>query len=106
MSGDKEVRAATSLAMVRDTIDDIDQQLVALLAERLSAIRRASELKDEPSDALVEWRVEEVAQNVRRRASQVGFDAEAAERIWRAMMQECIEFERRALASRRRSRGT
>jgi isochorismate pyruvate lyase len=104
MVGNKDVRAAPSLAMVRDTIDDIDQRLVALLAERLCAIRRASELKDEPSDALVEWRVEEVAANVRRRASQVGFDADAAERIWRAMMEECIAFERRALAARHRSR--
>lgn len=89
-----------SLDDVRARIDGIDEQLVALLADRLRAIRRASELKDDPSDALVEWRVEEVARRVRERAPQVGFDADAAERIWRAMMLECITFERRAIERR------
>ena len=95
-----------SLAEVRDTIDALDDQLVALLAERLAAIRRASELKGEPSDARVEWRVDEVANRVRLRAGEVGFDADAAERIWRGMMEECIAFETEAIAARRHSKAS
>jgi isochorismate pyruvate lyase len=89
-----------SLADVRETIDRIDDELVRLLTDRLFAIKKASELKSVPSDALVEWRVEEVARRVRDGAEKVGFDADSAERIWRAMMAECIEFERRAIGRR------
>jgi isochorismate pyruvate lyase len=91
-----------SLAEVRVAIDELDDQLVDLLARRLAAIRRASELKGNPSDARVEWRVDEVANRVRQRARAVGFDADAAERIWRGMMEECIAFESEAIAARRR----
>ena len=95
-----------SLAEVREAIDCLDDQLVGLLAERLAAIRRASELKGEPSNARVEWRVDEVANRVRRRAEAVGFDADAAERIWRSMMEECIAFETEAIAARRHSKAS
>lgn len=89
-----------TLGDVRAAIDRIDRELVALLADRLHAIRRASEIKAAPSDALVEWRVEEVAAAVRASAVEVGFDPGAADRIWRSMMRECIEFERQAIALR------
>jgi isochorismate pyruvate lyase len=92
--------ALETMADVRRAIDAVDDQLVALLARRLQAIRRASELKGHPDEALVEWRVEEVAARVRDGARSVGFDADAAERIWRAMMDECIAFERRRLSER------
>ena len=89
------------MAEVRAAIDRIDDELVGLLARRLNAIRCAAALKRNAEDALVEWRIEQVAERVRRRALDVGFDADAAERIWRAMMQECVAFERRAIAARR-----
>ena len=85
---------------VRARIDALDEQLVALLADRLGLIRRAAELKNAPQDARVPWRVEQVAANVRARAAAVGFDPDAAERIWRAMMEECIAFEERRLSAR------
>jgi isochorismate pyruvate lyase len=85
---------------VRAEIDAVDDALVALLARRLAAIRRASDLKSHPDEALVAWRVEQVAERVRDRAQAVGFDADAAERIWRAMMDECIAFERVRLSAR------
>lgn len=89
-----------TLGEVRRAIDAIDDRLVELLGQRFAAIRAASEIKDGPEQALVPWRVEEVAQRVRARASEMGFDADTAERIWRAMMQECIAFERERLADR------
>jgi isochorismate pyruvate lyase len=89
-----------TLSDVRATIDSIDEKLIQLLAARLEAVKRASELKGTPHEARVSWRVEEVAQRVRDAADKVGFDADVAERIWRAMMEECIAYERRALAER------
>ena len=89
-----------TLSEVRAAIDRIDEQLIELLAERLKAIKRASELKSAPHEARVTWRVEEVVRRVREAATEAGFDADIAERIWRAMMEECIAYERRALGER------
>jgi isochorismate pyruvate lyase len=89
-----------TMQAVRAEIDAIDDELVALLERRMRAIRRASELKQRPEDARVPWRVEEVAQRVREAAQRAGFDPDAAERIWRAMMEECIAFEQRRLDRR------
>ncbi len=63
-----------TLSEVRAAIDRIDEQLIELLAERLKAIKRASELKDAPHEARVTWRVEEVARRVREAAMGAGFD--------------------------------
>jgi isochorismate pyruvate lyase len=93
-----------TLSEVRAAIDRIDEQLIELLAARLKAVKRASELKGAPHEARVTWRVEEVAQRVREAAAAVGFDADVAERIWRTMMEECIAYERRALGERVASR--
>jgi isochorismate pyruvate lyase len=89
-----------TMADVRAAIDTLDDELVKLLGLRLAAIRRASELKEGIAQARVPWRVEEVAARVRERAADVGFDPDTAERIWRAMVEECIAFEERALAGR------
>jgi len=89
-----------TLSEVRAAIDRVDEQLIELLAERLKAVKRAAELKQAPHEALVTWRVEEVAQRVREAAMAAGFDPDVAERIWRAMMEECIAYERRALGER------
>jgi isochorismate pyruvate lyase len=93
-----------TLSEVRAAIDRIDELLIELLAERLKAIKRASELKSAPHEARVTWRVEEVVRRVREAATAVGFDADVAERIWRAMMEECIAYERRALGERATNR--
>jgi isochorismate pyruvate lyase len=89
-----------TLCEVRAAIDRIDDQLIELLAARLRAVKRASELKSAPQEARVTWRVEEVVRRVRDAAEGAGFDADVAERIWRAMMEECIAYERHALGER------
>lgn len=91
---------AAAMAQVRSAIDTLDAQLVALLAERLGWIRQAAQIKTAVDEARVPWRIEDVALKVRGHAERVGFDPDAAERIWRAMMEECIAFEERRLAAR------
>ncbi len=90
----------TDMASVRAEIDAIDVELVALLHRRFVAIRRAADLKEKPSDSLVPWRVEQVLDNIRNAAVRADFDVATAERIWRHMMSECIELERRLIAER------
>lgn len=92
------------MTAVRAEIDTIDAELVALLHRRFIAIRRAADLKEKPADSLVVWRVEQVLDNIRDAARRADFDVATAERIWRSMMTECIELERRLIAERTRSR--
>lgn len=96
----KDISKINDMTGVREGIDALDQQLVALLSERLALIRRASEIKTETAQARVPWRIEDVAQKVRAGAEANGFDADLAEKIWRQMMETCIEFEERRLSAR------
>ena len=89
-----------TLSEVRAAIDDIDEQLVRLLSARFRAVKRAAELKGAADEARVPWRIEEVAGRVRDAAAPNGFDPDVAERIWRAMMEECIAYEQCALGER------
>ena len=54
-----------TLSEVRAAIDEIDDQLIRLLAARFNEVKRAAELKDDPHEARVPWRVEEVTRRVR-----------------------------------------
>lgn len=92
--------APTSMSDIRSVIDGIDDKIVDLLAQRLAAIRAAARIKSAPTDARVPWRVEQVVSRVRSRAAGAGFDPDVAERIWRAMMEECIGYEERVLSGR------
>jgi isochorismate pyruvate lyase len=96
----RDVSKITDMAGVRAGIDALDQQLVALLSDRLALIRRASEIKTETAQARVPWRIEDVVQKVRAGAQANGFDADLAETIWRGMMESCIAFEERQLSAR------
>jgi chorismate mutase len=45
-----------------------------------------------------------VTRRVRDAAAIAGFDPDVAERIWRAMMEECIAYEQHAIGARTRHR--
>lgn len=92
--------ATASMDEVRAGIDAVDRQLVALLAERMHYIVEATRHKQGPEEALVLWRVEDVATKVRVRASEVGFDPDRAEALWRLIMAECIAFEEEFMKQR------
>ncbi|MFK7792147.1 MAG: GNAT family N-acetyltransferase [Devosiaceae bacterium] len=82
---------ATSMTDVRVGIDTLDPILVSLIAERFAFIDRAADLKPLLAmPARVENRVEEVVQNARMAASNIGFDADLTESLWRVMIDIAI----------------
>lgn len=88
----------TSMAEVRVAIDNLDQQLITLLAERATFIDRATELKQENGwPARIPDRVEEVVQNVMREAQGQGLDPALVERIWRHLIDWSIDREEAGL---------
>lgn len=89
-----------SLARVRSEIDEIDDELVAILARREQLVRRAGNLKSDESAVRAPERVEQVIAGVRRRARAHGADADIVERVYRTMIDCNIDLELRQLNAR------
>ena len=82
-----------SMEHVRAEIDHLDEQLIDLVAERFGYVDRAWQLKENPEDATVPWRINEVIKKVRARAEDRGIPPQLAEALWRQMIGWFIEYE-------------
>ena len=78
---------------VRAEIDALDEQLVDLIAERFGYVDRAWQLKKNPEEATVPWRINQVIERVRARAENKGIPPQLAEALWRQMIGWFIEYE-------------
>ena len=65
---------------VRAEIDRIDAALVDLIAERFGYVDRAWQLKMNPGEAHVPWRIQQVIDKVKARAKEKGLPPEARPR--------------------------
>lgn len=87
-----------TMAQLRVGIDDLDSQLIALLARRAAFIDRAAQLKPaENLPARIDSRVEQVVANVRDLAANHSFDPDLAEDLWRSIIEWSIAREERVL---------
>jgi isochorismate pyruvate lyase len=82
-----------SLADVRSRIDDLDTQLVALLAARQKLVEAAAGFKRDEHAVRAPDRVEQVVSAVRAKATTAGLDPTVAETVWRAMIAAFIDLE-------------
>ncbi|MDT8856846.1 chorismate mutase [Paracoccaceae bacterium Fryx2] len=84
----------TTMAELRAEIDRLDEELVALFAQRVGYIDRAVEIKTEVGlPARIGSRVEEVIANVRRHATSHGLPPDKLEKLWRKLVDWSIERE-------------
>ncbi len=90
-----------SMDHVRTEIDQLDEQLIDLVAERFGYVDRAWQLKNNPEDATVPWRINEVIEKVRARAEAKGIPPQLAEALWRQMIGWFIEYEMENLQKKR-----
>jgi isochorismate pyruvate lyase len=88
-----EPSGPTSLADVRARIDEIDTDLVRLLADRESLVRAAAAFKTDAAAVRAPDRVEQVISSVRDRAAAAGLSPTVAEAVWRAMIAAFIDLE-------------
>jgi isochorismate pyruvate lyase len=87
------------MAELRAGIDEIDSELVVLIAERARFIERAIVLKRRDGlPAYIPQRVEEVVANVRQSARRLGAPEHVVETLWRVMIDEFIAIESGRLA--------
>jgi len=85
--------ACSSLDEVRQHIDRLDRQLVALLAERGAYVAQAAGFKETAAEVPAPQRVARVIEKVRRHALAYGAEPAVVEATWRAMIGAFIEVE-------------
>jgi isochorismate pyruvate lyase len=85
------------MAQVREEIDRIDLALVDIIAERFAYVDRAWQLKTNPGEAYVPWRIQQVIDKVRARAKQKGLPPELTEALWRQMIGWFVQYEEEKL---------
>jgi len=96
------------MSQVRDEIDRIDAALVDLIAERFGYVERAWQLKKDPSEASVPWRIQQVIDKVKVQARQRGLPAEMIEMVgaqWRNMIGWFVQYEEEKLRKQEASSG-
>ena len=82
---------------VRTEIDRIDTALVTLIGERFGYVDRAWQLKDDPEEATVPWRIQQVIDRVRAKAEDEGVPPDLCEALWRQMIGWFIQYEEEKL---------
>ena len=81
-----------ALSNVRSVIDDIDRELIRLLAQRQILVEKAGRLKPKGDKATVQAsdRVAQVIANRRKEALELGLSPDVAESVCRSMIQAFI----------------
>lgn len=88
------------MSQVRSEIDRIDAALVGLIAERFGYVERAWQLKKDPSEAHVPWRIQQVIDKVKDAAREKGLPPEMIEMVgaqWRNMIGWFVQYEEEKL---------
>jgi len=85
------------MSEVRAEIDRIDAELVDLIAERFAYVDRAWQLKADPGEAHVPWRIQQVIDKVKERAKSKGLPPVLTEALWRQMIGWFVQYEEEKL---------
>ncbi len=87
-------KCCASLSEVRDNIDRLDRQIIALMAERGKYVAEAGRFKADPAAVGAPARVEAIIAKVRTIAREDGLAESVAERSYRAMIAAFEDYER------------
>lgn len=101
-SAEPDIKAMQDeMADVRRVIDELDDELVALLAKRQRQIERAAKVKPALGiPARVPDRVDEVLARVLGAARREGLSVEVAMNLWTAVIEWSIQYEERLMGER------
>lgn len=83
----------TSITDVRNHIDQIDSELVKLIAQRAQCVKAAAAFKTDQESVRAPDRVQQVIVRVRERASNEGLPEVIIEKVYRSMISAFIEYE-------------
>jgi isochorismate pyruvate lyase len=89
------------LANLRDEIDAVDAELVALIQKRFEIADRVIEVKRANGiAAALPDRIEQVVQNVLKNAKDTKVPPQTIEKLWRTLIAETIAYEEKILNSK------
>ena len=83
----------TTMTQVRAGVDDVDRQVVALLARRFDFMDAAARIKPERAAVRDEWRKADVKAKVDAAAAQAGVDRELVARLYEDLIETSIAHE-------------
>jgi isochorismate pyruvate lyase len=83
----------TTMAQVRAGIDQLDQEIVSLLAKRFRFIEAAARIKQSRGEVRDERRISEVIERVRRLARDAGVPDELVARFYDELIESSIAIE-------------
>ena len=78
---------------VREGVDQLDRELVKILAVRQGYMEAAARIKPTFDDVRVPWRIEDVVEKVLQASEKEGLSARIAEPVWRQLIECCIAHE-------------
>jgi isochorismate pyruvate lyase len=85
--------ACSTMAQVRQCIDDLDMQIVALLAQRTSFMTQAARIKEHQYQVRDNARVDYIVQRVGQAMQAQGFPPQIAQATYQALIEQSIAFE-------------
>lgn len=83
----------STMAQVRAGVDNLDRQIVALLAQRFAHMRAAARIKQDRGAVRDEARKAEVIANARAEAEEAGLPGEMIAELWDHLVELSIGYE-------------
>ena len=81
------------LKKVRLKIDDIDNKIIKLIADRFKEIHKVTKLKDDQDQIIDHERIIHILKSVQAKAKKNKIDPDITTRIWQIFIQEAIKLE-------------
>lgn len=83
----------SSIEEVRNRIDQIDSELVKMIAQRSHCVKAAAAFKSDRSTVRAPDRVQQVIDRVSKQATEAGLPIVIIEKVYRAMIGAFIDYE-------------
>ena len=91
--------SSMKLEELRQEIDKLDDEIVALLAERQKCVEKVAAVKSDKTLIVDQKRIEEVVTRVKRLAKEKGMSEKMAESLWRKLIELSIDHEYKMIES-------
>lgn len=82
-----------TMAQVREGVDALDRELVALIATRAKYMEAAARIKPNREVVRDEWRINDVISKVVAESERVGLSTSISEPVWRELVERSIAYE-------------
>ena len=83
------------LDIIRKKLDQIDNQLLAIIKKRTFLVNEVVKLKENKSEIVDQKRISSILKNIKAKSIKNNIDPKKTNRIWKNMIWSYINYERR-----------